>query len=204
MEIINPFLYKILKHLYIFSPLFSKIDKDFKGEGHTGSVTAITKNIDGNILYTCGEDCQVICWSLEEGKQLSNWSVGPEKPSSILYVSNLEAVVVGLRKLLVYSVENHELIQTSIGHASEIHLLTLLEFSNKKNYIVSTSRLDRTACIWKLGKKTKQSREATATLLLEDVAICMMNSKTKDENIIQLVIITRSGVMHIFTLNINE
>lgn len=165
---------------------------------------AITKNDDGSIFYTCGEDSQVISWSLGEAKQLSNWSIGSEKPSSILYVSNLEAVVVGFRNLRTYSVQTHDLIQTYTGHTSEIHLLALLEFSKKKNYIVSTSRLDRTACIWKMGLKSKQNRAAVCTLLLDDVAVCMKSSKTKDEDCIQLIVVTKSGVMQIYTMNINE
>lgn len=167
-------------------------------------MACITKVPNTNILYSCGEDGQVIGWCLKEGRQTSNWLVGSEKPFSMVYLPKEEAVVLGMRQLKVYSMAKRSQLQVLTGHASDVHLLELLETPSNKTYLVSASRLERTACIWKFSMRSKQNRPAIGTLLMDDVAVCLSSAKTEDDNCFRLVSVTQNGVMHIYTLNINE
>lgn len=132
-----------------------------------------------------------------------NWSIGSQKPHSILYVHSLAAIVVGSRQLKVYSIDAHRLIQCCNGHASEINLMLLVEFSSKNNYVVSTSKSDRIACVWRLGRNTEY-KSVVCTLLMDDTAVFLSCSKNKEKDGFKLISVTRNGAMHIYNLNVDK
>ncbi|CAD7012948.1 unnamed protein product [Ceratitis capitata] len=129
-----------------------KIERNLKGEGHSGKVTCLAQDAEGH-LFSSGEDCQIIVWSLSDEKQLSSWSVGTEKPYSIIYLGISNNVVVGGRQIKVYSVATQELVQTFTGHTSDINLISSLILDECTEYVISTSRMERIICLWKMAKR---------------------------------------------------
>lgn len=178
-----------------------QIERNLKGEGHRGKVTCLTKDTEGH-LYSSGEDCQIIKWSISEEKQLSSWSVGPEKPYSIVYLEISNNLVVGGRQIKVYSVATQELVQTFTGHTSDINLMNSLVIDESSEYVVSTSRMERIICIWKIGKKGR-NKSASSTLIMEDVAHCLTCQVDIDGNV-RVASVTRSGVIHMYLIAVEK
>uniref|UniRef100_A0A1I8PJP8 Small-subunit processome Utp12 domain-containing protein n=1 Tax=Stomoxys calcitrans TaxID=35570 RepID=A0A1I8PJP8_STOCA len=185
----------------LYSYAEAKIDRNLKGEGHNGKITSIIKDSEGR-LFTCGEDCQVVVWSLTDERQLSSWNVGPEKPYIISLTPLSNSIVVGSRTLKVYSVKTEELVQSFTGHTSEINLMTHFVGSDSSEYIATTSRMERIICLWKIGKKGR-NKAAIATLLMEDVGYCL-SCNINDENMLQISSVTRSGVIHVYVLDLDS
>ncbi|XP_036230348.2 WD repeat-containing protein 43 isoform X2 [Bactrocera oleae] len=188
-------------HISLYSYALAKIERNLKGEGHRGKVTCLTKDTEGH-LYSSGEDCQIIKWSLSEEKQLSSWSVGPEKPYSIVYLEISNNLVVGGRQIKVYSVATQELVQTFTGHTSDINLINSLVIDESSEYVVSTSRMERIICIWKIGKKGR-NKSASSTLIMEDVAHCLTCQVDIDGNV-RVASVTRSGVIHMYLIAVEN
>ncbi|XP_061391420.1 WD repeat-containing protein 43 [Musca vetustissima] len=185
----------------LYSYAEAKIERSLKGEGHNGKITSIIRDTEGH-LYTCGEDCQVIVWSLAEEKQLKSWSVGPEKPFSISLMPTSKSLVVGSRSLKVYSTDREELVQTFTGHTSEINLMAQFVSNDGSEYVLTTSRMERIICLWKIGKKGR-NKPAACTLLMEDIAHCL-TCHIDDENTLRVSSVTRSGVIHVYVLDIDS
>ncbi|KAI8128960.1 hypothetical protein FF38_09843 [Lucilia cuprina] len=179
----------------------AKIERNLKGEGHSGKITSIISDTQGR-LFTCGEDCQVVIWSIAEEKQLANWSVGPEKPFSINYMPVSNTLVVGSRTVKVYSVETQELVQTFTGHTSEINFMESFVFGDKIEYALTTSRMERIICLWKIGKKGR-NKAAACTLLMEDIAHCL-SCQMEEEGKLKVSSVTRSGVIHVYVIDLES
>ncbi|XP_065367123.1 WD repeat-containing protein 43 isoform X1 [Calliphora vicina] len=179
----------------------AKIERNLKGEGHTGKITSIVSDKQGR-LFTCGEDCQVVIWSVAEEKQLTSWSVGPEKPYSITYMAVSNNLVVGSRTVKVYSVESQELVQTFTGHTSEINFMESFVFGDKTEYALTTSRMERIICMWKIGKKGR-NKAASCTLLMEDIAHCL-SCQLDEEGKLKVSSVTRSGVVHVYVIDLES
>ncbi|XP_036333212.1 WD repeat-containing protein 43 [Rhagoletis pomonella] len=184
-------------HISLYSYALGKIERTLKGEGHSGKITCLTQDDKGN-LYSCGEDCQILVWSLSDEKQLSSWSVGTEKPYSIVYTKKSNNIIVGGRQIKVYSVASQELVQTFTGHTSDINLMSSLVLDDSVEYILSTSRMDRIICLWNVGKKGR-NKSAACTLLMEDVAHCL-TSHVDNESNLRVASVTRSGVIHMYLI----
>lgn len=178
---------------------FVQIDRNLNGDGHTGKITSIVRDSQGR-LFTCGEDCQVVSWSIAEEKQLTSWSVGPEKPYSITYMPVSNSLVVGSRTVKVYSVETQELLQTFTGHTSEINFMESFVFGDKIEYALTTSRMERIICLWKIGKKGR-NKAASCTLVMEDIAHCL-SCQLEDVCKLKVASVTRSGVIHFYVLDL--
>ena len=179
-----------------------QIERDLQGEGHSGKVTAITKDNSGN-LYTCGEDCQVIVWSLAEVKRINAFAVGNEKPHSITYLAHSNNLVIGARQIQVYSVDSQELVQTFNGHTSEVSLMSsVLMTSHGVEYAVTASRMERVICLWKIGRKGRNV-QAACTLIMEDIAHCLSCQMDENDNI-KVASVTRSGVIHVYLISVKQ
>uniref|UniRef100_A0A1I8N3C4 Small-subunit processome Utp12 domain-containing protein n=1 Tax=Musca domestica TaxID=7370 RepID=A0A1I8N3C4_MUSDO len=187
-------------HVSLYSYAEAKIERSLKGEGHNGKITSIIRDTEGH-LYTCGEDCQVIVWSLAEEKQIRSWNVGPEKPFSISLMPTSNSLVVGSRTLKVYSTEKEELVQTFTGHTSEINHMAQFVSNDGGEYVLTTSRMERIICLWKIGKKGR-NKPAACTLLMEDIAHSL-TCHIDDENTLRVSSVTRSGVIHLYVLDID-
>lgn len=166
-----------------------------KGEGHQGSITAICRGTN-NILFTCGDDCRVIVWSLESGSQISSWEIGSEKPSSLVYLADSNRLIVAGRQLYLWSVENQELEQTYTGHSTNVTMLKYLVIKTKE-FVLSASKTDRILTLWRI-KPTKKSPNSY-TYLMEDIAYSV--ASRVDDDRLELAAVTRSGVLHFFAVD---
>ncbi|KAI9583358.1 hypothetical protein GQX74_005106 [Glossina fuscipes] len=186
----------------LYSYAEAKVERCLKGDGHAGRITALEQGDLGK-LFSCGEDCKVIEWSLTSEKQLLSWSVGPEKPSSLAYMSASKSLVVGSRQIKVFSVETRELLQTFTGHTSEVNLMRKFVFEENKEYAVTASRMERITCLWEIGGQGKNCPPFCA-LLMEDVAYCLTCQMDEESNALQIASVTRSGVIHIYLIEIKS
>uniref|UniRef100_A0A1B0AGB0 Utp12 domain-containing protein n=1 Tax=Glossina pallidipes TaxID=7398 RepID=A0A1B0AGB0_GLOPL len=185
----------------LYSYAEAKVERCLKGDGHAGRITALEQDGHGK-LFSCGEDSKVIEWSLTSEKQLSSWSVGPEKPFSLAFMSASSSLVVGSRQIKVFSVESRELLQTFTGHTSEVNLMRKFVFEEKE-YAVTASRMERITCLWEIGEQGK-NRPPFCTLLMEDVAYCLTCQMDKESNSLRIASVTRSGVIHIYLIDIKS
>uniref|UniRef100_A0A1A9WEA2 Neurobeachin beta-propeller domain-containing protein n=1 Tax=Glossina brevipalpis TaxID=37001 RepID=A0A1A9WEA2_9MUSC len=150
-------------------------------EGHTGRITALVLGDNGK-LFTIGEDRNVIEWSLTSEKQLSSSSVGPEKPFRLAFMNGSQTLVVESRQIKVFSVETRELLQTFIGH--------IFVLEENKEFAVTTSCMER--------------KPPSCTLLMEDIVYFLACQVGNDKNSLQMASITRSGVIHVYLIDLKE
>lgn len=172
-----------------------QIECTLKGVGHQGSITAICRG-KNNVLFTCGDDCRVIAWNVETGSQISSWEIGNEKPSSLVYLSESNRLVVAARQLYLWSIENQELEQTYTGHSSSVTMLKYVVIKTRE-FILSASKADRTLILWRI--KTSKKTPSSYSYLMEDIAY---NVATKiDDDKLEIAAVTRSGVLHYFAVD---
>lgn len=165
-----------------------------KGDGHEGCVTAICRGND-NTLFTCGDDCRVIVWSLETGSRISSWETENEKPTAIVYLPNSNQLVVAGRQLYVWSMEDSQLVSTLTGHSSHIMLLKYVVIKSKE-FVITASKADRTLTLWRI--KQSKSRPISYSYLMEDIAYSVACRSNDDQ--FEIAAVTRSGVMHLYVV----
>lgn len=140
---------------------------------------------------------------MSETKRISAFPIGSEKPHSIAYLSHSNSLVIGARQIKVYSLDTQELVQTFTGHTSEINLMnSFLVASNGSEYAITTSRMERIICLWKIGKKGKNIA-AACTLLMEDIAHCL-SCQIDDNDTLKVASVTRSGVIHVYVISVKK
>lgn len=165
-----------------------------KGEGHQGAVTAICRG-KNNLLFTCGDDCRVVVWSLETGAQISSWEIGNEKPSSIVYLTESNRLLIAGRQLYLWSIENQELEQTFTGHSTNVTMLKYVVVKMKE-FVLSASNFDRVLTLWRM--KPAKSRPNSYSYLMEDITYSV--ATRIDDDKLEIAAVTRSGVLHFFAV----
>lgn len=163
-----------------------------KGQGHQGSVTAICRG-QNNLLYTAGDDCRIVVWNLDKGKEIQSWEIGDEQPSSIVHLSASNRLLVAGRQLYLWSTENPTLERTFTGHSSNVTILKYLEIDSKE-FILSASKTDRILTVWRISPSKK--RYDSYSYLMEDIATCVAIRIVGKE--LEIAAVTRSGVVHVF------
>ncbi|XP_055382427.1 WD repeat-containing protein 43 [Condylostylus longicornis] len=184
----------------LYSYSLGEVERSLIGEGHTGKVTCIAFD-NHDILYTGGEDCHIICWSLSNEKRIASWKVGNEKLNSLAYLSESKNIVIGTRQLKIFSPEKQEIIYTHIGHTSDILLLETFTYG-LTDFCLSAAKTERIINLWTLKSKNKY-RNSTATLLMEDIAYCL-SYKFENEQTLKVSVVTRSGVIHIYCIDMEN
>lgn len=159
-------------------------------------MTAICRGADGK-LFTSGEDCRVILWSLSSGSQTASFDIGSEQPTSIVYLADSNRLIVAGRQLKVWSVENETQQFVLPGHSSNITLLKYLKYDDQE-YALSASKNDRVLNLWSLKRAKKMNKNTPVTYLMEDIAHCISVHVEKDGDL-KIAAVTRSGVLHIYT-----
>lgn len=180
----------------MFSP---QIEKNLKGDGHSGGVTSICRGDDTNTLYTSGEDCRIIGWSLSDGAQMveASWKTGNDVPTCLVHLSKSNRLMMGSRELKLWSLDDQELLQTYTGHTSTVNTLKYLQITGHE-YVLSTSKTDRTISMWRI-KSGQKYKNAVATFLMADVAFYLSCTVTGER--LEVSAVTRSGVVHLFIVN---
>lgn len=150
-----------------------------------------------NTLYTCGEDCRVVVWSLESGGQVSSWEIGSEKPSSLVYLTQSNRLLVAGRQLHLWNIENGELEQTFVGHPTNVTILRYIVVKSKE-FILSASKTDRILNLWRMKKEVKKAPNATS-FLMEDIAYGITHRTDATDGSLNIAAVTRSGVLHLYS-----
>lgn len=164
-----------------------------KGGGHQGSVTAICRG-PNDTLFTCGEDCRVVIWSLLSGTQISSWNVGKEKPSNLIYLTLSNRLIITDRQLKLWSIENEEVEETFTGHPTNITILKYISIKSKE-FVLTASKTDRVLYLWCVTSP-KQTNNA-GSYLMEDIAF-NVSYKLDSNGCLTLGAVTRSGVLHVY------
>lgn len=168
------------------------------GAGHQGSVTGICRGTN-NTLYTCGEDCRVVVWSLESGGQISSWDIGSEKPSSLVYLTQTNRLMVAGRQLHLWNIENEELEQTFVGHPTNVTILRYIVIKSKE-FVLSASKTDRILNLWRIKKEVKKASNAIS-FLMEDIAYGITHHTDATDGKVNVAAVTRSGVLHLYSFD---
>lgn len=151
-----------------------------------------------DILFTCGEDCNVIVWSISQGKQIDSWIAGTDIPTCLLYLPESKNLLVGSREIKLWCTETHDLKQTYTGHSSNVVLLKSLRIGSM-DYALSASRMERTICLWRIKTGSKH-KNAAGTFLMADVALTI-SCEIDQNNSVQIAAVTKNGVAHIFIID---
>lgn len=159
-------------------------------------MTAICRGEQGK-LFTCGEDCRVVVWSLSTGAQIASWDIGAEQPTSLVYSTDSQSLIVAGRQLKVWSAADETLHCTLPGHSSNVTLLKCLKYEDRE-YVLSASKNDRVLNLWSLKRSKKANRKTPVSYLMEDIAHCISAHVEKDGDL-RIGAVTRSGVLHIYT-----
>ncbi|EDX06254.1 GD10611 [Drosophila simulans] len=185
----------------IYSLAEGKISRTLSGDSHDGPVTSITYDNAGH-LYTVGADCRVVVWSLTDERSIAEWQVGPEKPQNIVYLQKSGTLAIGSRQLKVYDIKTKELVETFTGHSGEINTISSVASTDGTEFVLTTAKMERVICFWKIDKKGKNKASA-CTLLMEDLAYCL-TSEVRDDGQLRVASVTRNGIIHIYLLNVNS
>ncbi|XP_030387847.1 WD repeat-containing protein 43 [Scaptodrosophila lebanonensis] len=182
----------------LYSLAEGKIERTLRGEGHDGLVKSIVYDKAG-LLYTVGQDCRVLVWSLAEERCINSWDVGPEKPHNLVYLPQSRAIAVGSRQIKIYDIDTKELLETFTGHTTEINTMTSCATVGGDEYVITTAKMERVICFWKI-EKNGRNKSSTCTLLMEDLAYSVAIEVRTDEQI-RIASVTRNGNIHIYLLN---
>lgn len=170
-----------------------------KGDGHQGGVTAICRG-NNNMLYTCGEDCHVIAWNLESGSQATSWKIGSEKPSSLVYLSETNRLLVAGRQLYLWSINNQKLEKNFTGHSTSVLMLKYIVFKSKE-FVLSASKTDRVLTLWRIEQTTHTP--SSYSYLMDNIA-CSVSFRN-DGKRLEIGAVTQSGVLHMYFVdNLSE
>lgn len=152
------------------------------------------------MLYTCGEDCHVIGWNLESGSQATSWQIGSEKPSSLVYLSESNRLLVAGRQLYLWSIDSQKLEKNFTGHSTSVLMLKYIIFKSKE-FVLSASKTDRVLTLWRI-KQTAQHPNSYSYLM--DNIACSLSFRI-DGNRLEIGAVTYSGVLHIYWVdNLSE
>ncbi|KAI8035678.1 hypothetical protein M5D96_011428 [Drosophila gunungcola] len=185
----------------IYSLSEGKIARTLSGDSHDGAITSIAYDNAGH-LYTVGVDCRAVVWSLSEERSVAEWQVGPEKPQNIAYLQKSRTLAVGSRQLKVYDVKTKDLVETFTGHSGEINAISSVSGPDGTEFVLTTAKMERVICFWKVDKKGK-NKPSACTLLMEDLAYCL-TSEVRDDGQLRVASVTRNGNIHIYLLNVNS
>lgn len=156
------------------------------------------------MLYTCGEDCRVVVWSLESGGQISSLeleigSEKSEKPYSLVYLMQSNRLLVAGRKLHLWNIEKEELEQTFVGHSTNVTILKYIVIKSKE-FVLSASKTDRVLNLWRIKKEVKKASNAI-TFLMEDIAYGITHQTDAGDGALNIAAVTRSGVLHLYSFD---
>lgn len=177
-----------------------QIERYLKGGGHAGAITSICRG-DADTLYTCGEDCRIVSWSLATGAErpADSFKCGTDKPTCLAHLPASGQLLVGSRELKLWTIAGQSLQHTFTGHTSNVNTLKYLRIDDEE-YVLSTSKMDRTISMWRIADK---QRNAAATFLMADVAYYVSASVVGRR--LEVAAVTRSGVAHVFIIkDVNE
>ncbi|XP_046866377.1 WD repeat-containing protein 43 isoform X2 [Drosophila willistoni] len=184
----------------LYSLAEGQIERTLSGDNHDGPVTSIAYNQSKGHLYTVGEDCRALVWSITEERCIADWQVGPEKPQNVVYLAKSRSLAVGARSLKIFDVETKELVETFTGHSSDINAMTSIA-DNDLEFILTTAHMERVISFWKIDKRGKNKASA-CTLRMEDPAYCLACEVRTEDGSLRVASVTRNGI-HIYLLKIN-
>lgn len=188
----------------LYSYTTGKVETTLKGEKHSAKINGLA--FDGQkLLYSCGDDFQVIVWDLTLGKRVGAWSVGNEKPQIITHLPESGNLAVAGREILIFSSETKSQIQKFTGHTSEVTILETFSYDDEE-YVLSASKMERVISLWKVASSVLVSKKSNAvcSFLMEDIASLITCNINKSEETLVISACTRSGVVHFYKQSLED
>lgn len=127
----------------------------------------------------------------------ASWKTGNDVPTYLVHLLKSNRLMMGSRELKLWSLDEHQLLQTYTGHTSAVNTLKYLQI-NEHEYVLSTSKMDRTISMWRI-KSGQKYKNAVATFLMADVAFYLSCFVTGER--LEVSAVTRSGVVHLFIVD---
>lgn len=150
-------------------------------------------------LYTSGEDCRIVEWSLTAGREQHNWSIGTIKPTCLVSLPKSNNLLVGCRELHLWSLDDYKLKSTFTGHTADVKSMKVLESTESNDeYVVTTAKSNREIHLWKIGSK----KNPKGIFLMEYAASVVSGSIVGRKLMIMAVTGAEAGgVVHLFIVN---
>lgn len=152
-------------------------------------------------LYTSGQDCQIIEWSLANGSQQDHFQIGTIVPTCIVSLPLSNSLLVGCKELYQWSLDRkHELIATFTGHSADVRSMKMLQLADRnEEYVVTTAKSNREIYLWKIGTKN----DPKGTFLMEYAASFLSCSVVGKKLTITAVTDRKAagGVVHLFVVD---
>lgn len=107
-------------------------------------------SLDGKRIATCGDDCKIHIWDVQNGMLLFKLSGHLDIVSSVSYSPSGKLIASSSwdKTIRIWDSDSYQLLQVLRGHNGVVESLT---FSPDGAYLVSGSRTDSLICIWKTG-----------------------------------------------------
>ncbi|XP_055531615.1 WD repeat-containing protein 43 [Wyeomyia smithii] len=177
----------------------SKIEKTFKGAGHSGPITAICAEVGADSLYTAGADGKVIEWSLSQCEQKKAHNVGVEKLTCLAVVDKGETILTGARQLKLWDMQQEEVSKSFVGHTSNTVRAERVFGSDEKVYVLTTSVHDRHVSLWSMEG---DGRSPVGIFTMDDapeyISTRMLDSK------LHLVTVSKSGMAYYYIKSLDK
>lgn len=118
-------------------------------------------------MYTSGEDCQIVEWSLTESCESKRWNIGTVIPTCIVSLPKSNRLLVGCKELYLWSLVDYKVESKFTGCQSDVSSMKMLQWKDRKEeFVLTTAKSHRGISLWMMDGK----EYAQATFLMEYVA----------------------------------
>ena len=112
--------------------------------GHSAKVTSLCFNREGTLLYSGGEDGNILEWSLADGTLASKMSVDGGAVSCLCLEQGGSRLLSATASIQLWDLSTHKVSRKYVGHTSAV---TCLALSNDGSFFVSGAN-DRFVSLW--------------------------------------------------------
>ncbi|XP_042143489.1 WD repeat-containing protein 43 [Ixodes scapularis] len=189
--------------------LYSVAKGDLHSElsnGHTAAVRGLSWHAESDSLFSCSDDQHIVHWSVSSCKVRTKWKADRHSVHAVAAV-DAGTVLTASSSVKWWDVESKTVLMKFTGHATEVRQLLPVVLAGPKGgesrcYFLSSAAGDRQLSAWQL--QAGGSTSALACLTLSDDALHMgISSSTGNARKMLLSAVTRTGILHIFDLQLN-
>jgi len=199
--------------------------------GHTDAVTGICWSSDSETLYSCSTDRHIVEWDVATASVRHKWKGDKGLLYSIHLCHTQRHLVTASRTIKLWDLNTRQLLQTFVGHATEVFTLYQVPASSsyskaflsssshngidevggrqqiEGSYIISAAQGDRKICVWQVSSSTNETsscKDVTASFSLsEDPVLMHVQTPSSETQPFQLAAVTQSGKLSVFEQVLN-
>eukprot|EP01006_Ploeotia_vitrea_P034773 TRINITY_DN65798_c8_g6_i4.p1 TRINITY_DN65798_c8_g6~~TRINITY_DN65798_c8_g6_i4.p1 ORF type:complete len:734 (-),score=431.93 TRINITY_DN65798_c8_g6_i4:497-2698(-) len=164
---------------------------------HTARVNDVRFSDDASLLYSCGEDKQIVQWDVASGRVLESWLVGQRAATKVAVdPTNAQRVVTASATLGVWDVaaSQQKPVKELLGHSSDV---TVLEFSADGRFVVSAARGDRFASVWS-ADASQPGRQALRVFALDSAPTVLSLTQSSANDALMLLAVSLASTGYVW------